>query len=93
MRFTLSSVLIALAVTSAVASPADSGEKRSAASKFGTCNGTSCRVGFYNKVCGSGSCAGPQGGDGKPCSIVDYPNGSNKAFCPGCGDSSLCPDH
>ncbi|KAI1454926.1 hypothetical protein F4805DRAFT_437979 [Annulohypoxylon moriforme] len=91
MRFTLSSVLIALAVTSVAASPAGKEEtKRATASKYGECNGTSCRVGFYQKVCERGSCAGPQGGDGKRCSIVDYPGDRNEAFCPGCGDSKLC---
>ncbi|KAI1213191.1 uncharacterized protein F4807DRAFT_457278 [Annulohypoxylon truncatum] len=91
MRFTLSSVLIALAVVSAVASPTGNEvDKRSTATKPGRCNGTSCQVGLYNLACRSGSCTGPGGGDGAHCTIVDYENGSNEAFCPGCSNPSLC---
>ncbi|XDG01014.1 hypothetical protein ABKA04_000629 [Annulohypoxylon sp. FPYF3050] len=91
MRFTISSIIIALAVASAAASPTENDAvKRDAATKSGRCNGTSCQVGLYNLRCTAGSCGGPQGGDGKHCTIVDYADGSNKAFCPGCGDANLC---
>ncbi|KAI2468960.1 hypothetical protein F4781DRAFT_431793 [Annulohypoxylon bovei var. microspora] len=92
MRFTLSSVLLALAVvSSAAASPTDKeATKRSTATSGGECNGTSCRVGFDNIKCNKGSCAGSQGGDGSRCTVVDYDNGSRTAFCPGCGNDDLC---
>ncbi|KAI1086692.1 hypothetical protein F5B19DRAFT_501033 [Rostrohypoxylon terebratum] len=91
MRFTTSSIITALAVVSAVASPIEKETtKRDAATQSGSCNGTSCRVFFYNLHCSVGSCVGPEGGDGKSCTIVDYADGSNKAFCPGCGNPDLC---
>ncbi|KAI1636007.1 hypothetical protein F4809DRAFT_641991 [Biscogniauxia mediterranea] len=92
MQFSLSTILVALMATAAVAAPSqEAAEKRSAETKGGKCNGTSCRVGLSNYRCNRGSCVGNGGGDGKRCTVVDNPDKTRTAFCPvGCPDPNLC---
>ncbi|KAI0840669.1 hypothetical protein F5Y06DRAFT_294658 [Hypoxylon sp. FL0890] len=91
MQFSLSSILVTLAVvSSATAAVREGTTKRSADTTEGECNGTSCQVGFDNFECNKGSCAGPKGGDGKRCTVVDNPDGSTTSWCPGCSDPNLC---
>ncbi|OTA52609.1 hypothetical protein K449DRAFT_230197 [Hypoxylon sp. EC38] len=88
MQFNLSSILVTLAfISSATAAVREGTTKRTTT---GDCNGTSCQVGFDNFECNRGSCTGSSGGDGKRCTVVDNPDGSTTAWCPGCGDSNLC---
>ncbi|KAI1393316.1 uncharacterized protein F4822DRAFT_8255 [Hypoxylon trugodes] len=92
MQFSLSSLLIALTIASSVAAtPTGEATKREAQTGRGDCNGTSCQIVFANFECNVGSCAGSQGGDGKPCSVIDNSDGTRTTYCPGCGDPEKCP--
>ncbi|KAI1378426.1 hypothetical protein F4677DRAFT_443638 [Hypoxylon crocopeplum] len=90
MQFSLSSLLVALAVVSSAAATPASGAKRGTATSDGECNGTSCQVGFDNFECNKGSCTGPGGGDGAYCTVVDRQDGTRVTYCPGCGDPNFC---
>ncbi|KAF4311652.1 hypothetical protein GTA08_BOTSDO12981 [Botryosphaeria dothidea] len=67
MHFNLIAIALALSASQVAAAPAaEAGlEKRI---DNGVCNGTSCRWGFTNYKCASGtSCVGTGGGDGAAC--------------------------
>ncbi|KAI2636521.1 hypothetical protein GGS26DRAFT_589130 [Hypomontagnella submonticulosa] len=92
MQFNFSTILVALTVASSVTATPTRGNtpERDTETSSGECNGTSCQVGFDNFECNRGSCAGPDGGDGKFCTVVDNQDGSRTTFCPGCKDQNLC---
>ncbi|RYP48126.1 hypothetical protein DL768_005923 [Monosporascus sp. mg162] len=88
MRFNLVSTI---AVLAAVAVAAPSGGSYKQKRTDGTCNGTSCRVGFENYECNLGSCVGEGGGDGTFCTVLDLQDGTRRTYCPvGCPDPGLC---